>query len=381
MYVTTTPPSNGLDLGYALELVQADALARHHRIRGDRVRFATAVDAPREALALSSTDVITLGQLPETDDIRRGRNETWFRLSRYQDQLRDLITTGELRVEPAASRAEVLDVLARGLTDVRVPSSWKALCGYVTSLGDAHYERWWCTSDRRIHVVSAETLRAHALHWPALLLSAGRPLPTDIMVRTTITDPVPRWENDALRWWLLRDAPAGNMVGSANRDLAGGVGSLVDRVTVLVHRYRDGKPPVAEPDADAQHLLAACRLAPDDVHDALDVFDFNQATTAVLRIVDEAHRYVRHTRPWELAGRRLDAVLVALLIACRALANQLTPFVPALAVRIADQCFALSGSLAPPRELFPKLRSSPGSASGPATGPPDWSGHRPASQH
>jgi methionyl-tRNA synthetase len=359
VYVTTASPSNGLDLGYSLELVQADVLARHHRLRGDRVRFATSRDAPREALTLSSTDVITLGQLPDTEDIRRGRNETWFRLSRYQDQLRDLITTGELRVEPAASRASVLDVLARGVTDVRVPSSWKAMAGYVTSLGDAHYLRWWSTSDRRIHVVGAEALIAHALHWPALLLSAGRPLPTDVFVRASLTDALEGHHSDALRWWLLRDAPGGSVVGSANRDLAGGVGSLVDRVTVIVHRYRDGQPPVAEPDPDASSLLGACRMAPDLVSDSLVDFDFRGATEAVLRIVDEGDRYLRNTRPWELAGRRLDAVLVALLWACRALANQLTPFVPMLAVRIADQCFALSGSLAPPREVFPKLRSGP----------------------
>ncbi len=126
----------------------------------------------------------------------------------------------------------------------------------------------------------------------------------------------------------------------------------------MVHRYRAGRPPSAAPDPDAEPLVTACRAAPDETHEALADFDFDfdRAVAAVWRLVEETDGYLRRAKPWELAGRRLDAVLAALLAGCRALANQLTPFVPALALRIADQCFALSGSVAQPRTLFPKLR-------------------------
>ena len=45
-YVTTTIPYVNArpHLGFALELVQADVLARHHRRRGDEVRFLTGTD-------------------------------------------------------------------------------------------------------------------------------------------------------------------------------------------------------------------------------------------------------------------------------------------------------------------------------------------------
>ena len=40
-YITTSIPYVNADphLGFALELVQADVLARHRRLRGDQVRF------------------------------------------------------------------------------------------------------------------------------------------------------------------------------------------------------------------------------------------------------------------------------------------------------------------------------------------------------
>src|SRR5277367_4936816 len=45
-YITTTIPYVNArpHLGFALELVQADVLARYHRSRGDQVRFQTGTD-------------------------------------------------------------------------------------------------------------------------------------------------------------------------------------------------------------------------------------------------------------------------------------------------------------------------------------------------
>src|SRR6187200_26934 len=46
VYITTSIPYVNGDphLGYALELVQADVLARHRRLRGDSVRFLSGTD-------------------------------------------------------------------------------------------------------------------------------------------------------------------------------------------------------------------------------------------------------------------------------------------------------------------------------------------------
>jgi methionyl-tRNA synthetase len=119
-----------------------------------------------------------------------------------------------------------------------------------------------------VHLAGKGVLRFHAVYWPAMLLSAGQPLPTDILVHDYLTtdghkisksgggapDPAElarRFGTDTVRWWLLREVPrvgdadftAARLIARANADLAGGLGNLVSRNVALVHRYRAGALP------------------------------------------------------------------------------------------------------------------------------------------
>jgi methionyl-tRNA synthetase len=524
-YITTTIPYVNArpHLGFALELVQADVLARHRRARGDRVRLQAGtddnalknvlaaraagvgvrefVDANADAfvalagpLSLSVDDVIrtsrdprhrpgveriwracaaagdlyrrhyeglycqgceqfyTPGELPGGRCPEHGTEpqpvseENWFfRLSRYGDTLRDLITSGALRIEPAERRNEVLAQLAAGLTDFSVSRStdrahgwgipvpgdpgqviyvwWDALNNYVTALGYGtggdDLRRWWTGAGRRIHLAGKGVLRFHAVYWPAILLSAGLPLPTDILVHDYLTaggqkisksggekisksggqeiaksggvtvDPAvlaDQYGTDAVRWWLLREVPrvgdtdftVARLVGRANDELANGLGNLVSRVTALIRRHRDGQVPRAEAHvpgtcpAGAEPLAEAVRRAPGRVDAALDGFDFRTATAAVWSIVDQANRYVSQAQPWVTAkrdgagdpeaARELDAILATLIQACRAIAELLEPFVPDLAARVAQQCAAPDGRLPAGAPVFDRIKG-PGQSS------------------
>jgi methionyl-tRNA synthetase len=473
IYLSTTIPYVNArpHLGFALELVQADVLARHHRLAGDQVRLQTGTDdnslknvlaaeaegigtaelvdrnssafaALREPLALSFDDFIRTGsdrrhrpgverlwracaasgdlylkhyeglycvgceQFYKPSELLSGRcpehgtephrvaEENWFfRLSRYADQLHGLISSGRLRIEPAARRNEVLGFIEGGLEDfsasrstarargwgIPVPDDpsqviyvwWDALGNYVTALGygaeGRDYRRWWTEADRRVHLVGKGVLRFHAVYWPAILLSAGQPLPTDILVHDYLTiggskisksagvaaaaraaavdraaavgqpedtaDPVAlvgRYGADAVRWWLLREVPrvgdadftAARLVARANADLANDLGNLVSRVVTLVHRYREGIVPSApawpgdqrEPGprpgdrlaVAGRRLAAACDRSPERVAAALAAFDFRQATAAIWDVVEEANRYVELAEPWRLARAEND---------------------------------------------------------------------------
>ncbi|TDC86839.1 methionine--tRNA ligase [Actinomadura sp. 7K507] len=482
-YITTTIPYVNArpHLGFALELVQADVLARHRR-RDGAVRFQAGTDdnslknvlaaeAAGEAvqeyvdrlaaefvglagpLSLSVDDVIRTSRDPrhrtgverlwracaESGDLYRRHyeglycvgceqfygegelvdglcpehgtvpqqvsEENWFfRLSRYAGRLHDLISGSGLRIEPAERRNEVLSFIAGGLEDFSVSRSverargwgipvpddpdqviyvwWDALGNYITALDygrdGADFERWWAGDGRRVHLAGKGVLRFHAVYWPAMLLSAGLPLPDEILVHGYLTangrkisksagvtvDPVALVQDygvDAVRWWLLREVPkAGDadftverLVSRANDELANGLGNLVNRVVSMVHRYRDGVVPACEAPGELGEL---CREAPDLVDAALDDFDFRRATSAVWRIVDEANRYINRVRPWELAKAedpRLDGVLAELVNACRAVAGALEPFLPDAAGRVARQC--AGEPLPPPSPLFRRL--------------------------
>lgn len=463
MYITTTIPYVNArpHLGFALELVQADVLARHHRRRGEPVRFQTGTDdnslknvlaaeaegvpvrelvdrnaaafeGLRETLDLSFDSFIrtsahpghrpgveriwraighdlyqrhyeglycvgceqfyTEGPCPEGHEapLQRVSEENWFfRLSRYQDELLDLVKSGRLAIEPAARRNEVLAFIEAGLDDISVSRSaarargwgipvpddpdqvvyvwWDALANYVTALDEGgDYERWWVREPRKVHLMGKGVIRFHAVFWPAMLLSAGRPLPTAIFVHDYLTadgrkiskssgnaaDPVAlvdAYGVDAVRWWLLREVPRvgdadfteARLIARADEDLANGLGNLVSRVATMVHRFLDGHvPPVGEP------------LVEVSVDKALAEFDFRRAAKGVWEIVEEANRYVERTRPWRQPRGEQEVSLGTLVGACRELAVHLEPFLPTAAARVAA---AVGGDrLSRPEPLFPR---------------------------
>ncbi len=338
----------------------------------------------------------------------------FFRLSRYESALLDLIEGGRLRIEPDHRRNEVLEFIRGGLSDFSIsrarerargwgipvpgdPSQviyvwFDALANYVTALdygsdGET-YRRWWRESDERLHVIGKGIVRFHAIYWPAILLSARQPLPTTIFVHEYVTvdsrkiskslgtavDPrelVARFGADALRWWFLRDVPrAGDvdfreeLLAARANELADGLGNLVNRTIALVSRNRPAGVRETEcPAAEAGALTARCAVLPAAIDVALDACDLRAATAAIWDVVSEANRVVSASRPWELANAaragdaeaslRLDAILAVLLAACRLIAGELTPFLPDAATRLARALDTLDVRLG--RTLFPKF--------------------------
>jgi methionyl-tRNA synthetase len=338
----------------------------------------------------------------------------FFRLSRYQQELLDLIESGRLRIEPEHRRNEVLSFIRSGLDDfsasraierargwgISVPDDpeqviyvwFDALANYITALenntdGD-DYRTWWRESDERVHVIGKGIIRFHAVYWPAILLSAGQPLPTTIFVHDYLTvegqkiskslgnaiDPfstIDRYSADALRWWFVRDVSRNGdadfreeqLVARAN-ELADGLGNLINRTITLVSRSRpDGVPHSHSPAAEAIPLATACNELPDRIDGALARFDIRGAATLIWDAVAEANRFVSATAPWELAklerkgdtsaSDHLDGVLAPLLDACLVITHELAPFLPEAAARITAALADLDPTLG--RALFPKV--------------------------
>ena len=337
----------------------------------------------------------------------------FFRLSRYQDPLLDLIGSGRLRIEPEHRRNEVLAFITGGLSDFSISRpqerarGWgspvpddptqviyvwfDALANYITALGSGSdgedYRVWWRESDERLHVIGKGIIRFHAIYWPAILLSAGQPLPTAIFVHDYLTvegqklskslgtaiDPlwvIERYGADALRWWLLREVPRNGdadfreeLIATRANELADGLGNLINRTIALISRHRpEGGRQISDWPAEAALLRARCSELPSAIDQALAAFDLRQATAALWDVVAEANRFVSATQPWELAKargvdrhapERLDSVLAVLLDACEVLTRELLPFLPVAAERITTALTELD--VRQGRSLFPKF--------------------------
>jgi methionyl-tRNA synthetase len=352
-------------------------------------------------------DELDQGRCPEHQTpVEQVEEVNWFfRLSRYQDHLDHLVTSGELRITPETFRAEVLAFVRAGLEDISVSRSterargwgvpvpndptqvvyvwFDALANYISALGHGEpgspdHRTWWVDADERTHVIGKGILRFHAVFWPAFLTSAGEPLPTHIRVHPYLTvdqrklskssgvdlDPaqvVDAYGTDALRWWFARDVAefadtdftVERLIARSDEDLAGGVGNLVNRIVTLVHRHRDGLVPEV---GAAPIDTVAC--LPVRVRGLLRRFELRRAAQVIVDAVGQLNQDLERTQPWivardhERAGE-LDAMLARHLASARLVAAALEPIVPALSSAATRQ---LAGPVLPPaRPLVRRL--------------------------
>lgn len=363
----------------------------------------------------------------------------FFRLSRYEAELLRLIDSGELRIIPETRRNEVRSFISRGLEDfsisrsrtrahgwgIEVPNDpdqvmyvwFDALANYITALDYATdgelYRRYWLENPERVHVIGKGILRFHAVYWPAMLLSAGEPVPTTIFVHGYLTiggekmskslgnvvDPAEltsRYGADAVRYWMLREVPPTQDADYTDEklerrytaDLANDLGNLLNRTVSMIQRYRGGTVPAPTPGGveDAE-LAGIARTLADRLHTALgDDYDPQAALASIWELVVRANRYVEETAPWSLAKAerggdaaataRLDTALYHLAEALRLIAQTLRPFLPTTAERMAAQLgISLTaqpwrdalgwGLLEPgttvgtPEPIFPRLDTAP----------------------
>lgn len=508
LFITTAIPYVNAPphLGFALEIVLADALARWARLAGRSVYFLTGTDenslsnvraadrekievgelvernaaayaALREGLDLSFDDFIRTSSDPrhppavermwelcrKRGDIYTGVYRGWyctsceifyreseapdrrcpdhgtplehleesnyfFRLSGYASDLAKILENGELEVFSESRRREALGWTSMGLEDISISRSFErargwgipvpgdpsqiiyvwidALTNYISALGwpgsGGLYEEYWASDAQRVHVIGKNIVRQHAIYWPAMLLSAGLPLPTTLLVhgfitlqgarmsktRGNVVDPseiAGTYGIDVLRYALLRrsvfediDFTADDLERVYHADLAHSLGNLLSRLTAMVHRYRKGEVPSGgSPDPPERALAESAEAFRAGYLEAAARWQADEGLSAVFALVGEANRYIVEVEPWSLArderhALRLDAVLSHLIECLRIIAVGLEPFMPSTSPRIL-QAIADGGSRDPSwggyvqaatisaaEPLFPRLDGSRG---------------------
>lgn len=274
----------------------------------------------------------------------------FFRLSRYQDKLEKLIESGELEVHPESRRNEVLSFIRSGLKDFSISRSvarakgwgvpvpgdetqmmyvwFDALSTYLTGIGygqdDETFRRFWPAD---AHVIGKGILRFHAVYWPAMLLSAGLPLPKSVFVHGYITvegqkmsktlgniiDPfylIERYGRDPLRYALLSEVPTFSdgdfsermLIEKNNNELLANLGNLVNRTMVFLERNFGGKVPVAgDLTEDDRRFLGKQKELISQITKEMESFGIREGINLIMgHFCKNANRYFQETKPWEL---------------------------------------------------------------------------------
>lgn len=470
-YVTTSIPYVNGDphIGFAMELIMADVLARHARAKKVPVIFSTGTDEHGTKVAEKAA---SLGKTPKqftdevsqkyrelcrllnasndrfirtTDpgheqraqlvwkalekDIYKAKYTGWydvrqeefvpegqvdpertnpnhpqayqkleeenyfFALSKYTDQIRKAIESGQFEIVPATRKNEILSLLNEGLEDISISRpkdklSWgvpvpgddtqvmyvwfEALMNYITVLGYPEHEDFKNFWPANVQVIGKDIIRFHAAIWPAMLMSLGVTLPSKLYVHGFINvdgqkmskslgnvisphEIIEKYGVDAFRYYFLRHIPSyedGDFTWEKfelayNNELANELGNAVQRTAAMIMKYQNGIigeiPPASHDTGPIEEAISECR--------------FDRALESIWDSVRGLNRYIDDTKPWVIAKENdtdhLREVLAYQASYLLEIANLLEPFMPDTAVKIRN--IFSEGVVRPLKEtLFPK---------------------------
>ncbi|MDE1825154.1 MAG: methionine--tRNA ligase [Candidatus Micrarchaeota archaeon] len=303
----------------------------------------------------------------------------FFRLSKYQKRLEQLLESGELQILPQSRKNEMLGFIKEGLEDFSISRSnnrakgwgvpvpgddsqkmyvwFDALCIYLTGVGfggdEAKFNRWW---PAEMHVIGKGITRFHAIYWPAMLMSAGLKLPKTLFVHGYVTvegqkmsktagnvlDPmmlINKYGRERLRYYLLKEIPTfedgdlseEGLVRVVNNELVSNLGNFIHRTLTFAHGNFEGAVDGAELEPKEKEMMDGIYKMVGQADLLFEEGRIRDAIVKILEIGNEANKYFQNSAPWELVKKDREATMKILFVCCnicRIISNMLYPFLP-----------------------------------------------------
>ncbi|MFN0255019.1 methionine--tRNA ligase [Pedobacter ureilyticus] len=229
------------------------------------------------------------------------------------------------------------------------------------SVDNFEYEEYWKSEDAKlVHFIGKDNIVFHCIIFPAMLMAHGE---------FTLADNVPAneflnlegqkistsknwavWLNeyllefpekqDILRYVLTATAPETkdndftwkDFQARNNNELVAIFGNFVNRVTVLTHKYFDGKVPTCMELTDIDNaVIEELKAYPAKISASIENYRFREALSEVMNVARLGNKYLADTEPWKLIKTDEDRVRTILNIALQIAANLeilIEPFLP-----------------------------------------------------
>lgn len=330
------------------------------------------------------------GKCPDHQTKPEYRKESnyFFRMSKYQEWLINHIKENPDFIRPERYKNEALAFLRDHLEDLCISRpktrlQWgitlpfdenyvtyvwfDALINYVTALGYPDGEKFKTFWPAAEHLIAKDILKPHGIYWPTMLKAAGIEPYKHLNVHGywnsdqskmskslgNIVRPLDlkdKYGLDAFRYFLLRDMVFGldsnfseeAFVQRLNSDLANDLGNLVSRVITMAIKYCDGNVPEISNKRGNSSLHEAAMKTVAEVESSFNDMSLHKALIAIWDFINITNKYIVENEPWTLGKdpankENLTAIMYNLLVALRAIAIMLSPFMPQTAEKILRQ--------------------------------------------
>jgi len=321
--------------------------------------------------------------LSGTTPVKRESEHYFFKLSDYEDRLRDWMSEATLDKNVVAKLEEWF---AAGLQDwdisrdapyfgFKIPNTddkyfyvWlDAPVGYMASFKqlcartDLEFDDYWQPdSDAEIyHFIGKDIMYFHTLFWPAVLKGSGYRPPTSVFAHGFLTVNGQKMSKsrgtfikartylDNMNPSLLRyyyaaklgptiediDLNLEDFIARVNSDLVGKLVNIASRCAGFISKRFDGKLADALPDTE---LFAEFANASATIAEHFERREFSKAMRHVMSLADQANRYIDENKPWimikdESKTDEVQQICTQGLNMFRSLMVYLTPVIPEVA--------------------------------------------------
>jgi methionyl-tRNA synthetase len=345
---------------------------------GDACEVCGATYAPEDLI-----DPVSV--LSGTTPVKRESEHYFFKLSEYEERLRDWMKVAKLDKNVVAKLNEWFDA---GLQDwdisrdapyfgFRIPgtedkyfyvwldapvgymASFKHLCDRTDGLEFGDY--WNADSEAEVyHFIGKDIMYFHTLFWPAVLTGAGLRTPTSVYAHGFLTVDGKKMSKsrgtfikartyldnlnpEFLRYYYAAklgptiediDLNLEDFIARVNSDLVGKLINIASRCAGFISKRFDGKLADELQDSDAFYELFA--KASDQIAAHYEAREFSKAMRLIMGLADTANQYIDTWKPWVLAKDEDKQELVQLVCTqginmFRSLMIYLSPVLPVVA--------------------------------------------------